>query len=203
MKTYRAYTDREDAAGDVSYVVQGDDGQFRRLRHLKVHSGTSMNHGYSGSGPADLALAILADHLGEADRIPAHDRYDHDIAGQIQRTTAWCLHQDFKRALIAPLDQDKGFALTAADIDTWLGPRRGALEREERAERAATLVGMQVLLTDGRLVDVADYDDEGVADIALIVRQADDGAWERTALSAVVRVIDPAPDAAESAGGRA
>jgi hypothetical protein len=48
------------------------------------HSPTGFEWGYGGSGPAQLALALLADHLSDDDE-------------------AVKLHQDFKRTLVASL----------------------------------------------------------------------------------------------------
>jgi len=92
MKTYRGYTDRGDADDGVVVLVFADGQRPYRLRHLIVHSPSGVNWGYNGSGPADLALAILADYLGETTAIPAHERYDHAIAGVIHETGAWLLH---------------------------------------------------------------------------------------------------------------
>lgn len=36
------------------------------LRHIVKHSPTGFEWGYGGSGPSDLALAIMADFLGTA-----------------------------------------------------------------------------------------------------------------------------------------
>jgi len=60
------------------------------------HSPTGFEWGYGGSGPAQLALAILADHLG-----------DDDVAVS--------LHQDFKRAIVAKLPY-RGWTLTSRQI---------------------------------------------------------------------------------------
>lgn len=51
-------------------VARYDDesGAFLGMRHLKhivKHSPTGLSWGYAGSGPADLSLSILADHLGD------------------------------------------------------------------------------------------------------------------------------------------
>lgn len=60
------------------------------------HSPTGFEWGYGGSGPTQLALALLADALG-----------DDEIACQ------W--HQDFKRAVVAHLARDC-WTLTEAQI---------------------------------------------------------------------------------------
>src|SRR3954447_24435708 len=55
---------------------------------------------YEGAGPAQLALALLADHLGD----------DH---------AALALYERFMREVVA--DLDKGWPLPSADIDAALG----------------------------------------------------------------------------------
>lgn len=62
------------------------------------HSPTGLNWGYGGSGPAQCALALLADHLGND-----------------QEAVTW--HQPFKRAVIAGLPIDEPWELTSDDID--------------------------------------------------------------------------------------
>jgi Family of unknown function (DUF6166) len=62
------------------------------------HSPTGFDWGYGGSGPAQLALAILADYLG-AER--ARD-----------------LHQEFKTDVIAQITQSE-WRMTGDDINAW------------------------------------------------------------------------------------
>jgi len=57
-------------SSDVKVIVseQHDDGVeclIRPLKHYIRHSPTGFEWGYAGSGPADLALSILWDYLGE------------------------------------------------------------------------------------------------------------------------------------------
>jgi len=67
-------------------------------RHdLHNHSPSGFEWGYGGSGPAQLALAILADHL----------QNDH---------LALELHQQFKWAVIANLSNSR-WILTSEEID--------------------------------------------------------------------------------------
>jgi hypothetical protein len=61
------------------------------------HSPTGFEWGYCGSGPAQLALAVLADHLAE-------DRQALDI------------YQRFKWVVVAELPK-KGWTLTSREID--------------------------------------------------------------------------------------
>ena len=64
---------------------------------LANHSPTGFAWGYGGSGPAQLALAILCDCLGDD--------------GRARR-----LYQDFKFMKIARLDKDKPFRLTETEV---------------------------------------------------------------------------------------
>jgi hypothetical protein len=86
----------------VDVIVNG-----RRLNprlDLFNHSPTGFEWGYCGSGPAQLALAILADHLGDDEQ-------------------ALNLHQRFKWAVIAELPRRR-WTLTGEDIDQVLAAIR-------------------------------------------------------------------------------
>jgi hypothetical protein len=73
------------------------DGQQLDPRFdLWEHSPTGFEWGYGGSGPAQLALALLADHLGDDEQ-------------------AIALHQDFKWAVVTKLPHS--WTLTTDDID--------------------------------------------------------------------------------------
>jgi hypothetical protein len=63
---------------------------------LRNHSPTGFEWGYAGSGPAQLALAILADHFGNASK-------------------ALSLYQEFKFAVVARLPRN-GWTLTSEQI---------------------------------------------------------------------------------------
>jgi hypothetical protein len=77
------------------------DGRRLNPRHdLWNHSPSGFEWGYGGSGPAQLALAILADHLGNDQQ-------------------ALNLYQRFKWAVIAELP-GRGWILTSRDIDQLL-----------------------------------------------------------------------------------
>jgi len=90
-------------------TVQPLNADPYRLAHIVLHSPTGYEWAYGGSGPADLALSILADHFGEhpTDR-PA-----------IFATRAWAHHQRFKWDVIAPAHY-VGFVLYTSDIIHWL-----------------------------------------------------------------------------------
>lgn len=80
----------------VSVFVTPGGRALDPRRDLADHS-TEFEWGYRGSGPAQLALAILADALGDDAR-------------------ALALHQRFKEAVIAGLPRDAGWRLDIADV---------------------------------------------------------------------------------------
>ena len=90
MKTYAG---GRSLAGAVVTV----DGAPLDPRHdLRRLSPTGFEWTYEGAGPAQLALALLADHLGD-------DRQ------------ALALHERFMRSVVAQLDN--AWRLTSSDID--------------------------------------------------------------------------------------
>jgi hypothetical protein len=68
--------------------------------HVMRHSPTGFEWGYAGSGPAQLALAILANHFGR---------------GVGARNRALRLHQQFKGKVIQHLPHE-GWTLTSEEV---------------------------------------------------------------------------------------
>ena len=68
-------------------IVEKDGTVLDWRLDLRNHSPAGLEWGYLGSGPAQLALALLADYLDDGDE-------------------AVKLHQDFKRTCIAHMDKD-------------------------------------------------------------------------------------------------
>lgn len=90
-----------------------------RERHLNPrldlsnHSPTGFNWGYGGSGPAQLALAILADALGSG-------RDDDALE----------LHQLFKWQVVARFPMSEGWTITSDDVRRFeADARRGQFSR--------------------------------------------------------------------------
>lgn len=78
-------------------VGDGDASKLTRRLHLRNHSPSGFSWGYNGSGPAQLALAILAEH------------YDED--------TAVDHYQQFKRDVVARRDGDERFVVRGEEIE--------------------------------------------------------------------------------------
>ena len=95
MKTY------EGRRQGYAVIVTMDGRSLNPRLDLYNHSPTGFEWGYCGSGPAQLALAILADHL-------ADDRQALDV------------YQRFKWAVIVELPRKQGWTLTSIVIDQML-----------------------------------------------------------------------------------
>jgi len=94
VKTYKGV--REGCVADVRV----NDRPLNPRLDLWNHSPTGFEWGYGGSGPAQLALALLAEHLGNDDQAVA-------------------LHQNFKFKVVATLPHD-GWTLSSEQIQTAL-----------------------------------------------------------------------------------
>lgn len=90
------------SAGHI-VMVKGDDGATRPLpprNDIVNHSPDGFSWGYGGSGPSQLALAILVYEFGESS--PQVENY-----------------QLFKWHVIADIDDKRNFTLTSKDIQKW------------------------------------------------------------------------------------
>ena len=105
------YRGRRRANGDT--VVTVNDAP---LKHYVVHSPTGFEWGYGGSGPSDLALAILVHHLKVKPLGPRPGfRWSGDGWDRV-----FTLHQDFKWQFVARWPQEKDWVLWSDDIDDWM-----------------------------------------------------------------------------------
>ncbi|MFO7172589.1 MAG: DUF6166 domain-containing protein [Bacillota bacterium] len=92
------------ARGKCEVLVQSGSRTYT-LRHRVLHSPTGFEWGYGGSGPADLALAILA-----------------DVTGSVAYAKA--MYQLFKWDVIASLPYE-GWVLTEQEVRTWVDQHPG------------------------------------------------------------------------------
>jgi hypothetical protein len=109
-KIYRGTPGDGPKNGGQVWVIPAD-AQPYLLKHVVFHSPTGFSWGYGGSGPADLALSILADHFGEN---PTENDLYHG------RPRSWQLHQPFKWRFIANLPMGDIFELHSTQIERWL-----------------------------------------------------------------------------------
>jgi hypothetical protein len=97
----KEYNGIRDKDGSLHVTVRDPDDGKQHLLPLRLdlasHSPTGFECGYEGSGPAQLALALLADAL-------------KDDALAVQ------LHQDFKSRVIAGFPRDKNWVISLASV---------------------------------------------------------------------------------------
>jgi hypothetical protein len=101
------YEGHYDEARDVCYVKVFKPGKapypLQERQDIINHSPTGISWGYGGSGPAQCALAILLDYLGDEEQARA-------------------LYQHFKFRVIAGLPQNAEWTLTGRQIEQALKP---------------------------------------------------------------------------------
>jgi hypothetical protein len=121
------------------------------------HSPTGLSWGYGGSGPAQTALAILADFLVALAR--AEDKAMVELAvkasGKFNLPVFWecpepltlqegaeaaalALHQKFKGDFVARWPMDGAWTLTGDQIKEWLGSRLAERATSKAKEEPAT-----------------------------------------------------------------
>jgi len=101
MKVYSGKLIDGGAGGQV--IMVKENGREYPLKHIERHSPDGSNWGYGGSGPADTALSILTDCLGEE---RANELYQH-----------------FKWAFVAGWEDE--FEITEEVIREWAKEERG------------------------------------------------------------------------------
>src|SRR5262245_31201994 len=108
MKTYTGYRTPQDCIVKIHH----DDGTSRELPlrlDLRSHSPDGPEWGYAGSGPAQLALALAADVLGDDEA--AQDVYQSlkfKVIGRLPHD-GWSLTEDQLRQIIQDIQQrDQG-----------------------------------------------------------------------------------------------
>lgn len=105
-----AATDHPADRGSLVIYVR-EQGAARQLRHVVLHSPTGLEWGYTGSGPGDLALSLLADALD----------LDDEAALKGEPRLA---HEPFKRQIVSQLGHH-GWTLGRDEVLQWLKSWRG------------------------------------------------------------------------------
>jgi len=120
MKTYIGTRDSQSGRPFVR-VTEDAGGPGHLLNHLPCHSPDGFEWGYGGSGPADLAIALLAD----ADpSLVRRKRNALDGGAPIESA----LYQAFKSQVVARLPRDERWTLTQVQIVDWVTAYREAAE---------------------------------------------------------------------------
>jgi hypothetical protein len=125
---------------DAIYAADVKACDCRPLAIVTYHSPDGIEWGYPGSGPADLALSILADYFGET---PAQ------VLAALKslwapRSKAGALHQRFKAEFLANEQRDQ-WQIRADVIDVWLSSPSNRACLEGLAEEDMELSEIQRL----------------------------------------------------------
>jgi hypothetical protein len=89
MKVYNGrYLGEGTTADDAEVKVYGELSIYNLDDATSVynHSPTGMSWGYCGSGPAQLALAILVDHKDKESALPIYHQFMREIVSRFQST---------------------------------------------------------------------------------------------------------------------
>lgn len=105
MKFYHGRRTEHGCAVDVE-----EDGECYLLNprlDLRNHSPTGLEWGYSGSGPAQLALALAADVTGDDDRAQEiYQRLKFKLVGGLPHED-WVLSEKQVRTAIEAIEQER------------------------------------------------------------------------------------------------
>jgi Family of unknown function (DUF6166) len=108
-KTYIGTPHRESVSGQSLVTVC--DGQKSKPLPLRLdlfnHSPTGFSWGYGGSGPAQLALALLADALGDDDRaIRLHQCFKFKVVACWPEGERWWITAEQIAAVVKVIEQE-------------------------------------------------------------------------------------------------
>lgn len=97
-------------------VVTAGFSYLNPCLHIANHSPTGFEWGYAGSGPTQLALAVLA----------------HCVPGVVTGGSL-AFYQDFKNAVIATLPADEAWLIYPADVKSWFADLYAGKTQSARA----------------------------------------------------------------------
>jgi len=101
MAIYRGIRSRDGAGVTVQYGPDSMPLPLAARLDLCNHSPTGFGWGYAGSGPAQLALAILAHHLGDDRRaLQLYQQYQLDVIAALPYE-GWAIETDAVEAWVA------------------------------------------------------------------------------------------------------
>lgn len=112
----KTYVGRRDA-NDKALVKVTDGTTTRALplcRNLFAHS-HGFEWGYAGSGPAQLALAILADHLNDPEKaVRYHQKFKFMVIGGLPKQE-WALPESVVKAAVERIEAEENSTVAEPD----------------------------------------------------------------------------------------
>jgi hypothetical protein len=107
MKTYTGTRHRDGCRVVVSEAGHPDRELDPALR-CRRHSPTGLEWGYEGSGPAQLALALCLDALGDEDEaLDIYQAFKRRVVSRLPHE-GWTLTQEQVAAAVARIREDRG-----------------------------------------------------------------------------------------------
>jgi hypothetical protein len=108
----------DDLLADLALFAEYDGGRRERVRQVVYHSPTGIEYGYGGSGPADMALTILA-HFYELDPVKLAKQIrtvgiGHEWDESERRAVRW--HQEFKWKHVASANRAEPLIVYWGDL---------------------------------------------------------------------------------------
>ncbi len=104
MKTYRGTC----TPGDMNWEVSVDGRPLNPRLDLFNHSPTGFAWGYGGSGPAQLALAILADCVGDEEALKYYQDFKFAIIARLPKDDPWEATEEQVRDVLQKVREARG-----------------------------------------------------------------------------------------------
>lgn len=98
-KTYEG-----ERSGQVWVTTAGRRRPLRLRLDLRNHSPTGFAWGYGGSGPAQLALALLADLLDDERALDLYQTFKWRVIGRLPYMEPWTLTEDHILSEVAAIE---------------------------------------------------------------------------------------------------
>lgn len=115
MKVYRG----QRTPSGVEVTVNGEPLDARL--DLRDFHASGFEWGYEGSGPSQLALAILADHAGPQDALGNYRDFMHNVIAEIEddewHMTSDDITQKEKEIVVVPMDLETLLKKVRGEID--------------------------------------------------------------------------------------
>lgn len=126
-----AYYGRLTDEGNFLVTIHKDRRRVATLPHHKHHSTAGYSWGYLGSGPADLALALMVNYYKRrGDKVTRKVRV---FEGEVDYR-AFQFHQALKFGVVSKIPHDTAWVLTYDELDTWVRAQEQAKATEHIEE---------------------------------------------------------------------
>lgn len=135
MKTYRGWVDA-DGVCHITVRQPGKPGRGLGKRTDIINHSTGFSWGYGGSGPAQTAVALLADALcNDMLALKLHQDFKVAVIAQLPQKSPWQMTDDAVRAAAAELD--KRFPKTSNEetLEKIVGMHMAATRRADARQK--------------------------------------------------------------------